>query len=277
MHELTELWWRLFVNRTDGTVRGVRNGWIFTPDELTPAEVGAALIGKRSLGVYAVDPRGFSRWLCLDADTDEGRDYLIALAQRLDPASSLFELSRRGGHLWLLCPATNWQQVQAVGHTLVEHGPAGPEVFPKGAGRNGVRLPLTVHPKSGECYPIVDPYSGEVREVASLLRLHPAPLPDLSPTYERTIIPKPPVTIDRTSSYAELFNEIQRWTELRQYAPERAIGHCPFHDDRHPSLSLLGGFWRCWAGCGQGGLYAFRRLARERGMEVTTNAIYATQ
>lgn len=160
MHELTDLWWKLFVNRTDGTVRAVTKGWIFTPQELTRIEVAAALAGKHSLGVYAVDTTGFSRWLCLDADTDEGRDHLLSLAQRLDPANSLFELSRRGAHLWLLCPSTDWQRVQAVGHALVEQGPAGIEVFPKGAGRNGVRLPLSRHPKSGECYPIVDPYTG---------------------------------------------------------------------------------------------------------------------
>lgn len=275
MQELTDLWWRLFVNRTDGTIRAGRNGWIFTPEDLTQAEVSAALAGKRSLGVYAVDARGFSRWLCLDADTDEGRDHLIAVAREFDPSCSVFELSRRGAHLWLLCPATTWQRVQVVGQALVEHGPAGIEVFPKGAGRNGVRLPMTVHPKSRERYPVVDPYTGEVREVTSLLKLRPAPLPEISPRYERTIVPKLMLR-DRTS-YAELFNEIHRWTQLRQYASERAIGRCPFHDDRHPSLSLLGGFWRCWAGCGQGGLCAWRGLVRERGMEVRTDAIYTTQ
>lgn len=274
MQQLIDLWWRLFVNRTDGTLRAVKKGWVFTPEELTRSEVAFALEGKQSLGIYAVDARGFSRWLCLDADSDEGRDHLIALAQRFDPVSSLLELSRRGAHLWLLCPATNWQRVQAVGRALVEHGPAGIEVFPKGAGRNGVRLPLTRHPKSGERYPVVDPSTGEVREVAGLLGLHPAPLPDLSPQYERRIVPK--VMLRDRTTYAELFNEIQYLTDLRQYAPERAIGRCPFHDDRHPSLSLLGGFWRCWAGCGQGGLYAFRRTAKERGMEVMDHEVPTT-
>ncbi|MGI8483562.1 MAG: CHC2 zinc finger domain-containing protein [Thermomicrobiales bacterium] len=43
------------------------------------------------------------------------------------------------------------------------------------------------------------------------------------------------------------------------------MGRCPFHDDRHPSLSILGGFWRCWAGCGEGGVNAFRALEKQRG------------
>jgi DNA primase len=62
-----------------------------------------------------------------------------------------------------------------------------------------------------------------------------------------------------------LWREVEQLTKLRQYGPERAIGHCPFHDDQHPSLSILGGFWRCWAGCGEGGINAFR--ARARGLE----------
>ncbi len=197
------------------------------------------------------------------------------MAREFDPSCSLFELSRRGAHLWLLCPATTWQRVQAVGHVLVEGGPAGIEVFPKGAGRNGVRLPLSRHPKSRERYPVVDPYTGEVREVANLKRLHPAPLPELAPRYERAIVPRVPPLSARTS-YAELFNEIQRFTQLRQYGAERAIGRCPFHDDRHPSLSLLGGFWRCWAGCGEGGIAAWRAKAGT-GKAVNNYEIRATK
>src|ERR1700733_12907666 len=35
--------------------------------------------------------------------------------------------------------------------------------------------------------------------------------------------------------------------------------HCPFHDDRSPSLSvnLRTGVWKCQAGCGEGGLIDF--------------------
>ena len=44
-------------------------------------------------------------------------------------------------------------------------------------------------------------------------------------------------------------------------------GRCPFHDDRAPSFSVsfdLGG-WRCWSGCGSGGL---RSLAERLGLTV---------
>jgi hypothetical protein len=189
MRELTDLWWRLLVNRTDGTLRAGKRGWIFTPQELTPAEMAMALAERQALGVYAVDGHGRSRWLCLDADTKEGKGYLIELAQRFDPAVTLFEFSRRGAHLWLFCPATDWHRVQAAGHALVAGGPEGIEVFPKGPGRNGARVPLTCHPRTGERYPVVDPYTGEVRSLASLRMLHPAPLHKVAMRYERAIEP----------------------------------------------------------------------------------------
>ena len=44
-------------------------------------------------------------------------------------------------------------------------------------------------------------------------------------------------------------------------------GQCPLHDDRVPSFSIniALGAWRCWAGCGSGGL---RGLARRLGLPV---------
>jgi hypothetical protein len=272
MHPLTDVWWMLFINRVDGALRGHKQGWVFTPQELEREEVSRALCGKQSLGAYAVDEHGMSKWLCLDADSPTGFDYLRQLAESLDPKRSVFELSPRGAHLWLLCPPTVWQQVHEVGLALVEDAPEPIEVFPKGPGRNGVRLPLSPHPKTGERYPIVDPSTGEIRSLGSLKGLQRAPLLPIKPkrktfrTYPREFPPE-------RGAYAELFRAIEPYTQLREYAPERAIGRCPFHDDQHPSLSLLGGFWRCWAGCGQGGLLAFRRLLHERGMEVMRNDV----
>src|SRR5829696_8172125 len=120
MHPLTEVWWRLFINRTDGALRRSRQGWIFSPQRLTIHEFDAALRGQVSLGVYATDGVGMSRWLCLDADTGEGRAVLARIAASLDPASSLLELSRRGAHLWWFCPPTPWAEVRAYGEVLLE-------------------------------------------------------------------------------------------------------------------------------------------------------------
>lgn len=261
MHPLTDMWWERFVNRTDGTLRRGGDGWRYTPKELTKAELDAALNLRQSLGVYAVDEAGQSRWLCLDADTDDGKVALIAIASGLDPATTLFELSRRGAHLWWLCPPTPWQQVRAVGQALIATQGVDCEIFPKSAGRNGVRLPLTRHPGTGMVYPIVDPLTGEIRDISDLKTVTCEPLP-------RMTMPEARVATQRTveksqQAFAALWQEVERVTSLRRYGPERAVGRCPFHDDHRPSLSLLGGFWRCWAGCGEGGIGAFRQQIRE--------------
>lgn len=263
MHPLRDTWWERFVNRTDGTLRRTGHGWHFAPRELTLAELDAALRGRQSLGVYAVDQRGLSRWLCLDADDEAGREALQALAIELNPKTTLFEPSRRGAHLWWCCPPTRWERARQVGLTLALTSGISCEVFPKGEGRNGVRLPLTPHPKTGETYPIIDPATGEIRSVEDLAQRGVEPLPQI--VLPQVVAADRRVSERTRGSFDELRREVEQLTRLRQYGPERAIGRCPFHEDRHPSLSLLGGFWRCWAGCGEGGVNAFR--ARVRGLE----------
>ncbi len=61
MHPLTETWWRLFVNRTDGALRSRGHGWYFDPAVLTRHELSSALAGKQSLGIYATDTQGQAR------------------------------------------------------------------------------------------------------------------------------------------------------------------------------------------------------------------------
>ena len=261
MHPLSDIWWHLFVNRTDGCLRHFGDGWRHAKRQLTIEELDRALSGRQSLGIDATDADGLSRWLCLDADDEDGRRGLHLLAHGLNPDTSLFEISRRGAHLWWFCPPTPWHQVRATGLALAGRRGISCEVFPKSSGRNGVRVPLTPHPKTGEIYPVVDPNTGELRSVDGLQHLTVQELPNLeSPSPRPVHYRRWP---DRYGDFAELLAEVERHTSVRQYGPERAIGRCPFHDDRRPSLSLLGGFWRCWAGCGEGGIGAFRaRIGR---------------
>jgi hypothetical protein len=94
-----------------------------------------------------------------------------------------------------------------------------------------------------------------------LCQLRPAPLPVVQLA---KVLPKVVAPGEQQTDFEALYREIAAVTKLRQYGRERAIGHCPLHHDRHPSLSVVGGFWRCWAGCGEGGLNAFRARLRER-------------
>ncbi len=260
MHPLTESWWGLFVNRTDGALRARGQGWLFDPASLTKAELSRALSGRQSLGVYATDMQGQARWLCLDADTVDGKDALITIARKMEPGTYLFEPSRRGAHLWRFCPPMPWKMVRAYGEFLLAETGITCEVFPKGEGRTGVRLPGTAHPKTDIQHPVLDPETGEILSLHALRGLHEAPLPAVA--LRKRIVPSAAPSGER-GDFATLFREVERFTKLRQYGPVRAIGRCPFHDDRHPSLSLVGGFWRCWSGCGEGGISAFRARMRE--------------
>ena len=180
----------------------------------------------------------------------------------MEARTYLFEPSRRGAHLWRFCPPTPWRDVRAYGEFILEEAGVSCEVFPKGEGRTGVRVPLTPHPKTGVIYPVIDPSTGEILELSALMELKPAPLPPVPIRKRRASTMAVALTGER-GDFATLVREIEGVTRLRQYGPERAIGRCPFHDDRHPSLSVLGGFWRCWAGCGEGGVNAFRARLRE--------------
>ncbi len=232
MHPLTDAWWERFINRTDGTLRRGGDGWRYTPTKLTKTELDAALNLRQSLGVYAVDDAGMSRWLCLDADTNEGKAALIAIASDLNAVSTLFELSRRGAHLWWFCPPTPWQQVRAVGQALIDKQGIDCEVFPKTAGRNGVRLPSTRHPGTGPVYPISDPLTGERHDTPHLKGLSGELLPQLAMPHAR--VAERRSFENSQQAFAELWREVERFTSLRQYGPERAIGRCPFHDDVAP-------------------------------------------
>lgn len=250
MHPLTETWWRLFVNRTDGALRSRGHGWYFDPVVLTKRELSSALAGKQPLGIYATTPQGRSRWLCLDADTVEGREALIAIAGRMEAGTYLFEPSRRGAHLWRFCPPTPWQVVRAYGEFLLEEAGVTCEVFPKGEGRTGVRVPLTPHPKTGVVYPIIDPGTGELLEPAALMALQSAPLPPVSIRKRMTPTMAVALTGER-GDFGTLVREIEGVTRLRQYGPDRRSVAVRF---------MMTGtqVCPCWAGSGAAGLGAAR-------------------
>lgn len=261
MHPLTDAWWRLFVNSTDGSLRARGTTSVFAPRPLTRPEMSQARDGQRPLSVYAADEGGFSRWLYLDADTEAGSVAPITIAQTMEPGTCLFEPSRRGAHLWRSCPPTPWSQVRDYGLWLCDEAGITCEVFPKGAGRTGVKLPLTVHPKSGLRYPVIDPTTGEIVPEEQLAQLQPAALAVAQ--FARTL-PKAVAPGEQQTDFEALYREIAAVTNVASTARNARSGTARSMMTGHPSLSIVGGFWRCWAGCGEGGLNAFRARLRER-------------
>lgn len=242
---------------------GPAGHWMCQRGRWTEREIAIALAGHRSLGLYSVDDHGMSRWACLDLDDYRRGSRLTEIAERLeDPRQALFEVSRRGFHLWLFVQPAPWQTVRRWAALRArEAGLTGVEIFPKGEGLNGVRAPLTRHPKDGAIYPLIDLKTGELstEPLALIASRRAIFLPS-------EIVGGPeqaaPTRRDWTE-HQDLVAAVERYTRLRYYAPERAIGRCPFHDDRHPSFGVIGGYWRCFAGCGAGGLAAFEAMVKD--------------
>src|SRR5690554_6180772 len=101
--ELLRGYARRFINRWDVFMMGSGSGsWHCCRQALTEAHLRYAVAGQSSLGSYAVDTNGMSRWACLDLDDNVRGDRFLGVIEQLEePAQALLEYSRRGFHLWL--------------------------------------------------------------------------------------------------------------------------------------------------------------------------------
>lgn len=242
-------YFRLFVNRTDAVLVW-RGGWRIDRRTLTPRMIERALNEPLPLGLMAVSGADKSRWTCWDSDDDHSLSKLITLYDDLPPGTRLFETSRRGAHVWYFHDPVSWQSARQFGNVRAKAiGLSDIEVFPKHGGLNAVRLPGMVHPKSGERHPLIDPHSGEILELAETLAcMCRSSLAD--DVVERW--PSLQASTHVATTDFELIQELSAITEIKEYAPGRATGICPWHDDTHASLYVKGRRFHCLA-CGAWG------------------------
>src|SRR5271165_4734470 len=76
------------------------------PAELDPDTVREHLAGWLTVGLYAINSQSQRcKWIAIDADYDDAFFDLGKLKSELelDGVSGALEMSRRGGHLWILC------------------------------------------------------------------------------------------------------------------------------------------------------------------------------
>lgn len=169
---------RLFVNRGAYTLQSFRprpdsgRHYYFRPKArgtgreltLTAGTIRRHLEGELTIGLYAIDPATQrSKWVAIDADYAGAMEDLLKLQYFLeqDRVSAGLEMSRRGGHLWILMEKTVLARecriyvydlalrlrLRIKGFGLAE----GIEVFPKhdelrpGEFGNAIRGPLGIH------------------------------------------------------------------------------------------------------------------------------------
>ena len=240
--------YRLFINRVDCYLTWY-DRWVLRRAPLTTSVIEQALRGELHLGVQAVSGSGTTRWTCLDADDDAQFAPLVELAASLPAETRLLERSRRGGHLWLFHSAVIWEVAHHRGVELATSvGLPKIEVYPKYGSVHAVRLPGTLHPKTGLIYPIIEPTTGEVRDLGSALadiREIEVVTPEMASNFSHVHQQRQ----HSTAGFTELVAALSALTELRVYSPGKASAKCPWHDDQAPSLYVKGRRFHCLA-CG---------------------------
>jgi len=288
--ELVRAYADTFIPRYDLYPIQLRDGrYVTVKKPLELALVHKHLRGALTLGAYALSPASMARWICLDADDEDGWHSLVKMAGALSipRVPAYLELSRRGGHLWLFfehpLPGAD---ARRFGQRLMhDFGVSGVELYPRqDVLRTGpgslVRLPLGRHRLTGERYPFVDldgyPLAPTIREQVRLLA-SPRPVPRWfldeylasAPIAAPSAAEAPPVRQPGGERLSErLKQSISVYDFVSQYVAldERGRGHCPFHDDQHQSFSVNreGNYWHCFAGCGGGSLIDFWMRWREQ-------------
>jgi len=244
-----------------------------TPDKkpipLTVRTVHEHLTGRSTLMFYAINPSNQkAKWLCLDADYPNSEPDLERIKEQLtvDGISSVYEDSRRGGHLWLLFSEPlaardvrryilNLLAKLAIPLAKSDKQP-GIEVYPRqdevtqtGFG-NGVRGPLGIHRKDGKRYW----FRGISQDIHTQLSML-VELPKLSPDHLNSLlqaVPPEPATVPTNLRH----HDRRTFSIFDYFPPIRANGRyevqCPSCTHHHLAITAGGskaGYYICFNGC----------------------------
>jgi len=157
-----------FLSRKDIYPIQLPNGtYLAVKKALSESLITSHLQGRITIGAYALDRAGWSKWICFDADDDAWFGKLVDVSTNLAERDvpSYIEQSRRGGHLWVFMPTVPGFQARRFGHQIMQEfnltkaSPKipGVELYPKqdkpetGPG-SCVRLPFGIHRLTGKRY-----------------------------------------------------------------------------------------------------------------------------
>ena len=202
--QIVEDYTRLFVNRGAYTLQSSRphsdsgRHYYFRPKavgtgrelHLTADIIRRHLEGEITIGLYAINPATQrSKWVAIDADYAGAMEDLLKLQYSLeqDHVEAALEMSRRGGHLWVLmeqpvlareCRIYIYNVALRLGVRIKGGGLAdGIEIFPKhdalrdGEFGNAIRGPLGIHRGAGRRYWFYGADYALAKQIAYLNRL----------------------------------------------------------------------------------------------------------
>jgi hypothetical protein len=265
----------LFAPRLDAYSAWTPNGWRPVRQPLTPQVVVDALTKKGpSISAYMIGLGSTSHVLAFDFDTENGLDQAYTLAQTMQGLGlvAYVETSRRGAHLWSPIDApVEAKVIRRAARSLLESAlveeASDPhiEIRPgsdrvdadvvegvvvgKGLG-HPLRMPCMPHPKTGKTGQMFKA-SGETmgHTLADILKaVEQSPAETIvkrSGMWSPTIRGLPKAfrkTVEHgedpyeDASASDILRDLWGVTNPR---PGKAV-RCPAHDDKNPSLSILG-------------------------------------
>lgn len=275
-----EIYRDLFIHRRDLYAQQTPKGSYFLRERpVTDEVIRRHLMGEFTAGWYALAADNTVRWVVLDADKDNGLDMLqdASAHLRTREISSHLELSRRGGHLWILFERISASVARRLILGLLPDLD-GIEVFPKrdrldGASRVGnlVRGPLGIHRVTGQRYgfveamtlrPIARSDAETLEYLDAALRITPAfAAEQLARLLDEAKRPAslnvqgrlhgnhtPSVEGIDISELKERIGDLRTFVAQYVQLDEAGRGPCPFHPpDNNPSFAVHpDGFFVCF-------------------------------
>lgn len=241
---------------------------------LTPDDIVRGLQGSGpTISILFLRDDNTATVLAVDADAADGWEVILAIARILlaNGIRCAVERSRRGGHLWIVSdvplPARVIRHAVEVAILLSGHHPDDPkiEVRPdkdeklSPYGGKQLRGPMMPHRDTGEAWPLLDPSTLEPLGADWCEAVERFPVADPDALSRLASAWQPPADEQRRDrrpnrrpyagpSKVAAFNAaVTIWDVLENWYPGllrgRAARHarCPFHDDRHASLSIYAG------------------------------------
>jgi hypothetical protein len=289
----------LFVGRrSDYALQRETGRYLRVGVRLTWGALRRHLAGAETIGTYVIDERGLCHVAVFDADRADGLFTLKEVQDALahDGVPSYLELSRRGGHLWVVL--SDSLPASSLRRWLLPYCPAEVEFYPKqdelGKGGYGslVRLPLGVHRLTGRRYPFVTWQGGHLELAASstsatlvwfaTMQRAVVPASVLSqPTSTRPTaggVTAPSLAKAHAPALSCSLSTIHAWCDTQDpfaaigryvQLDRRGLGCCPFGEhhadgrDSHPSLrvyaprSVGGSCWYCYVWRRGGNVFDF--------------------
>jgi hypothetical protein len=194
----------------------------------------------------------------VDADAEDGWKTIHDIAAALDDNGirCAVEQSHRGGHLWVVSseplPAFVIRRALMVAILLAGHDSSDPKIEVRPStdekrspfGGGSLRGPMMPHPATGIGYPLLDPMTD--RPLASMPLADGVLAARLAAAWRRPAeAPRPARRPYNGPSKVAAYNAaVSIWDVLNRYFPGLLRGQfarearCPFHDDRHASLSI---------------------------------------